>query len=162
MNKKFRFVREGVREQDVLLMMRKEVLHQIPMLDSEGRVMRLFLLEELLQQKTLPNEIVIMAGGEGKRLRPLTDNCPKPMLRVQGKPMLEILLERCKAAGFEEFYIAVNYLKQHIMNHFGDGSRWDVNIHYLEENQLLGTAGALSLLPEVPKHPRVIPTFHGH
>ena len=66
-------------------MMRQEVLHQIPVLDSQGRVVRLFLLEELLQQKILPNKVVIMAGGEGKRLRPLTKDCPKPMLRVQEK-----------------------------------------------------------------------------
>ena len=99
MHREFRFVREGVEEQEVLAMMRQEVLHQIPMLDSEGRVVRLFLLEDLLQQTALPNTVVIMAGGEGKRLRPLTKNCPKPMLPVQGKPMLEILLERCKNAG---------------------------------------------------------------
>ena len=153
MHREFRFVREGVRDQDVLAMMRREVLHQIPMLDSEGRVVRLILLEELLQRKSLPNKVVIMAGGEGKRLRPLTRNCPKPMLPVQGKPMLEILLERCKAAGLCQFYFAVNYLKQQIIDHFGDGSRWGVDIHYLKETQPLGTAGALSLLPEITEDP---------
>jgi dTDP-glucose pyrophosphorylase/CBS domain-containing protein len=156
MHREFRFVREGVEEQAVLDLMSREVLHQIPMLDSQGRAVRLFLLEELLQQKTLPNAVVIMAGGEGKRLRPLTKNCPKPMLPVQGKPMLEILLERCKTAGFGQFYFAVNYLKQQIIDHFGDGSRWGVDIHYLEETHPLGTAGALSLLPEIPEDPVLV------
>ena len=156
MYREFRFVREGVEEQAVLDLMSREVLHQIPMLDSQGRVVRLFLLEELLQQKTLPNAVVIMAGGEGKRLRPLTKNCPKPMLPVQGKPMLEILLERCKAAGLGQFYFAVNYLKQQIIDYFEDGSRWEVNIRYLKETQPLGTAGALSLLPEIPEDPVLV------
>ena len=146
MHREFRFVREGVEEQAVLDLMSREVLHQIPMLDSQGRVVRLFLLEDLLKQKTLPNKVVIMAGGEGKRLRPLTKNCPKPMLPVQGKPMLEILLEQCKTAGLRQFYFAVNYLKQKIIDHFADGSRWGVDIHYLKETHPLGTTGALVLV----------------
>ena len=156
MHRKFCFVREGVEEQEVLAMMSREVLHQIPVLDSEGRVVRLFLLEDLLQQTALPNTVVIMAGGEGKRLRPLTKNCPKPMLPVQGKPVLEILLDRCKNAGFRQFYFAVNYLKQQIIDHFGDGSRWGVDIQYLQETQPLGTAGALSLLPKIPEDPLLV------
>ena len=156
MHREFRFVREGVEEHGVLAMMRQEVLHQIPMLDSHGRVVRLFLLEKLLQRKGLPSKVVIMAGGEGRRLRPLTNHCPKPMLRVQGKPMLEILLERCIAAGLGQFYFAVNYLKQQIIDYFGDGSRWEVNIRYLEETEPLGTAGSLSLLPEIPKDPLLV------
>ena len=156
MHRKFCFVREEVEEQEVLAMMRQEALHQIPVLDSQGRVVRLFLLEDLLQQTALPNTVVIMAGGEGKRLRPLTKNCPKPMLPVQGKPMLEILLERCKAAGLDQFYFAVNYLKQQIIDYFEDGSRWEVNIRYLKETQPLGTAGALSLLPEIPEDPLLV------
>ena len=153
---KFHFVREGAEEQEVLAMMKQEALHQIPMLDPEGRVLQLFLLEELLHRKSLPNVVVIMAGGEGKRLRPLTENCPKPMLHVQGKPMLEILLEQCKAAGLVQFFFAVKYLKQQIIDYFGDGSRWDVNIRYLEETEPLGTAGALSLMPEIPDDPLLV------
>ena len=78
------------------------------------------------------------------------------MLPVQGKPMLEILLERCKAAGLGQFYFAVNYLKQKIIDHFADGSRWGVDIHYLKETHPLGTAGALSLLPEIPEDPVLV------
>ena len=80
-------------------------------------------------------------------MQPLTEDCPKPMLKVKGKPMLEIILDRCKEAGFQQFYLSVNYLKQQIVDHFGDGSRWGIKIEYLEESQPLGTAGALRLLP---------------
>ena len=156
MQREFRYVPEGTVEQEILNLMRREVLQQIPMLDSHGRVVRLFLLEELLQRKTLQNGVVIMAGGEGKRLLPLTKHCPKPMLHVQGKPILEILMEQCKEAGFRKFYFAVNYLKQQIIDHFGDGSRWEVDICYLEENRPLGTAGALSLMPEIPEDPLMV------
>ena len=157
MNREFRFVREGVEEHGVLTMMRQEALHQIPVLDSQGRVVRLFLLEELLQQKTLPNPVVIMAGGEGKRLRPLTKNCPKPMLPVQGKPMLEILLERCKEAGLVGSVLLCGQLPEAT----GHRPLWrrlsmGVYIHYLEETQPLGTAGALSLLPEIPEDPLLV------
>jgi len=103
MNRQFRFVREGAKVSEVLELMRREVLHQIPVLDAQGRAVHLFLLEELLQNRLLPNSVVIMAGGEGKRLRPLTEDCPKPMLKVKGKPMLEIILDRCKEAGFQQF-----------------------------------------------------------
>ena len=147
MNRQFRFVREETKESEVLALMRRDVLHQIPVLDAQGRVVNLFLLEELLQNRALPNPVVIMAGGKGKRLRPLTENCPKPMLKVRGKPMLEIILDRCKEAGFHQFYLSVNYLKQQIIDYFGDGSRWGIKIEYLEESQPLGTAGALKLLP---------------
>lgn len=147
MNRQFRSVREETKKSEVLALMRREVLHQIPVLDAQGRVVNLFLLEELLQNRALPNPVVIMAGGEGKRLRPLTENCPKPMLKVKGKPMLEIILDRCKEAGFHQFYLSVNYLKQQIIDHFGDGYRWGIKIEYLEESQPLGTAGALRLFP---------------
>ncbi len=146
MNRQFRFVREGAKVSEVLTLMRREILHHIPVLDAEGRVLKLFLLEELLQNRLLPNPVVIMAGGEGKRLRPLTEDCPKPMLKVKGRPMLEIILDRCKEAGFQQFYLSVNYLKQQIIDYFGDGSRWGIKIEYLEESQPLGTAGALRLL----------------
>ena len=106
MHRKFCFVREGVEEQEVLAMMSREVLHQIPVLDSEGRVVRLFLLEDLLQQTALPNTVVIMAGGEGKRLRPLTKNCPKPMLPVQGSRSRDSV-GSVQNAGFRQFYFAV-------------------------------------------------------
>lgn len=143
-------------EEEALALMRRETLHQIPALDEQGRVVRLFLLEELIKPKKRPNPVVIMAGGEGKRLRPLTQDCPKPMLRVGGKPLLEIILEQCIDAGFQHFYLSVNYLKNQIQDYFGDGARWHVRIDYLEETQPLGTGGALSLLPQKPTEPLLV------
>jgi dTDP-glucose pyrophosphorylase len=149
MNRQFRFVRTGNDRAGVLSMMRREVLRQIPVLDAEGCVVELLILQDLLTPAQLPNAVVIMAGGKGTRLRPYTENCPKPMLPVNDKPMLEILLEQCIASGFRRFYLSVNYLKEQIIDHFGDGKAWEVSIDYLVEDEPLGTAGSLQLLPSI-------------
>lgn len=156
MHREFRSLPASATEEDALTFMRRKSLHQMPALDEEGRVVRMFLLEELIRPKSLSNPVVIMAGGEGRRLRPLTEDCPKPMLRVGEKPLLEIILEQCIDAGFQEFYFAVNYLKDKIKDYFCDGAHWGVQIKYLEESQPLGTAGALSLLPEQPSEPMLV------
>lgn len=147
MNRKFRFIRDGEDQAEALGMMRREFLHQIPILDNEGRVVQLLLLQDLLVPPKLSNAVVIMAGGKGTRLRPFTEHCPKPMLLVDGKPMLEILLEECIANGFNTFFLSVNYLKEQIVDYFGDGSRWGVKVGYLVETVPLGTAGSLQLMP---------------
>ena len=152
----FRTLPEMASRDEALALMRKETLQQIPVLDDQGRVRHLFLLEELIKPAQVTSPVVIMAGGEGKRLGSLTKDCPKPMLHVGGKPMLEIVLEQCIKAGFEQFYISVNYLKEQIKEHFDDGARWNVNIEYLEEEQPLGTGGALSLLPKKPSEPLLV------
>lgn len=156
MTRQFRFVRSGEDQVAVLEMMRREVLRQIPVLDEQGRVVELLLLQELLAPAHLPNAVVIMAGGKGTRLRPHTEHCPKPMLPVDGKPMLEILLEQCIASGFRQFYLSVNYLKEQIIEHFGDGKAWGVSIDYLVEDEPLGTAGSLRLLPSSVKEPFLV------
>ncbi|WP_438810775.1 nucleotidyltransferase family protein [Pseudomonas laurentiana] len=97
-----------------------------------------------------------MAGGLGERLRPLTENCPKPMLMIAGKPILECILESFIEQGFRNFFLSVNYLASVVRDHFGDGSKWGVNICYLQEHKRLGTAGALSLLPERPQDPILV------
>ena len=147
MNRQFRFVRSSENQQSVLEMMRRDVLRQIPVLDEMDCVVQLILLQELLGPKRIHNPVVIMAGGKGTRLRPYTEHCPKPMLPVGDKPMLEILLEQCIASGFHCFYFSVNYLKEQIIDYFGDGSKWGVSIRYLIEDEPLGTAGSLRLLP---------------
>ena len=114
------------------------------------------LLQELLNPPCLSNAAVIMAGGKGTRLRPHTEHCPKPMLPVDDKPMLEILLEQCIASGFRQFYLSVNYLKEQIIDHFQDGAQWGVLIEYLVENEPLGTAGSLRLLPDTVKEPFLV------
>ena len=156
MHLKFDSVPENCTERRAIRLMREEALQQMPVLDPEGRIVRLFLLEEFIKQKKLSNWVVLMAGGLGKRLRPLTESCPKPMLRVGDKPMLEIVLEQCVEAGFRNFFISVNYLKHQVIEYFGNGSRWGVDIQYLEEDKPLGTAGALSSLPEQPDKPILV------
>ena len=156
MNRQFRFVRRGEDEVAVLETMRREALRQIPVLDEQDRVVELLLLQELLSPPHLPNAVVIMAGGKGTRLRPYTEHCPKPMLPVDGKPMLEILLKQCIANGFRQFYLSVNYLKEQIIDYFGDGKAWGVTINYLVEDEPLGTAGSLNLLPVSVQEPFLV------
>ena len=156
MQRQFRFLGPQATETDALNLMRRDGLLQVPVLDGGGRVVRLYLLEDLLQPRQRPNTVVLMAGGKGERLRPLTADRPKPMLPVGGRPMLEIILDQCVEAGFGRFFLSVNYLKQQIIDHFGDGSRWGVEIRYLEEESPLGTGGALGLLPAIPDHPLLV------
>jgi dTDP-glucose pyrophosphorylase/predicted transcriptional regulator len=156
MHRDFRALPATATNEDALSIMRSKFIHQIPALDDSGRVVSLFRLEELIKPRERPNSVVIMAGGKGERLRPLTSNCPKPMLRIDGKPILEIILEQCIEVGFREFYFSINYLKEQIKDYFGDGSSWQVNIQYLEEHKPLGTAGALSLLPSMSEHPLLV------
>jgi NDP-sugar pyrophosphorylase family protein len=156
MSREFTSLNEGASEQEALALMRREVLHQIPVLDPQGRVLRLHLFEDLLNARPLENWAVLMAGGLGTRLLPFTQNSPKPMLRVAGRPMLEIVLERCLEAGFQRVFISVNHLKEQIIDYFGDGSRWGASIEYLIEVNPLGTAGALALLPTAPSSPLLV------
>ncbi|EGV27981.1 Nucleotidyl transferase [Thiorhodococcus drewsii AZ1] len=156
MHRGFRALTEHSTGDEALALMRREKIRQIPVLDSAGRLVQVFFLDELIRPVILPNSVVIMAGGEGKRLRPMTQNCPKPMLRVGDRPLLEIILQQCIDAGFREFYLAVNYLKHQIKDYFGDGARFNVQIRYLEETQPLGTAGALSLLSQRPTKPLLV------
>jgi dTDP-glucose pyrophosphorylase len=156
MQRNFRYMPANGSPAEAIEVMQSLSLYQIPVLDENGKVVHLFLLDDLIKPQKLPNSVVIMAGGEGKRLRPLTHGCPKPMLQVAGKPLLEIILKQCLDAGFGHFYFAVNYLKEQIQQHFQDGSAWGARIQYLEEDKPLGTAGALSLLPQRPDNPFLV------
>lgn len=124
----------------------KEGVNCIPILDENGIIKELLLDKTKIAQENLENTVIIMAGGKGKRLHPYTENCPKPMITVNGKHMIEIVLDQFISNGFTNFYFSVNYLKEQIINYFGDGSEWNVSISYLEEDKPLGTAGSLSLL----------------
>lgn len=139
----------------LLARMRNNTLRQVPVLDEHGHVIRIETLSELLVAPKR-NWVFLMAGGFGKRLRPLTKTTPKPMLEVGGKPVLQTILERFIDAGFQRFFISVHYLAEQIIDHFGDGSAWGVEIVYVEETRPLGTAGALSLLPEIPDQPLLV------
>lgn len=143
----------GDDRQSILAMMRKKKLHHIPVVNEQNQVAGIEFLEELIQPHLKENWVVLMAGGLGSRLRPLTNDCPKPMLKVGNKPLLETILENFIEYGFRHFYISVNYMADMVKDYFGDGARWGVEIRYLEEDQKLGTAGALSLLPSKPQAP---------
>ena len=137
----------------VLKLMQVNRVHQLPIVDENRCVVGLHLLDELMGSCQLQNLMVIMAGGQGTRLRPHTKNCPKPILQVDGRPMLGHIIERAKAEGFQHFILAVHYLGNIIEEYCADGRRWNVQIDYLREESPLGTAGGLSLLnprPEIP------------
>ncbi len=142
--------------ESIFLLMRQKQLHQIPIIDDEGRLVSVEIIDELLQPASKANPVVIMAGGLGSRLSPLTDDCPKPMLRVGNKPILETILESFIEFGFHRFHFSVNYRADVVKEYFGDGSAWNVGIRYIEENQRLGTAGALSLLDPAPQLPLIV------
>lgn len=139
-----------------LRLMRERAIHQVPVLDSDGRVVRLETLDDLLRVDTTDVWVVLMVGGLGTRLLPLTETTPKPMIPVGGRPLLETIIEGFAAQGFRRIFLSVNYKAEVFEQHFGDGSAWGVQIEYLRETGAIGTAGALSLLPERPRHPVVV------
>jgi len=116
----------------------------------------LYLWDELIAPTQRSNLMVIMAGGQGNRLRPHTEHCPKPLLRVAGKPMLEHIIERARSEGFLRFVLCIHYLGQMIEDYFGDGGPWGVQIEYLREQSPLGTAGAIGLLSPRPIAPILV------
>lgn len=140
----------------VIQLMQANKIHQLPIVDEKRKVVGLHLWDDILVPSRRPNSFIVMAGGKGTRLMPHTENCPKPLLPVAGKPMLEHIIERAKAEGFFRFFIAIHYLGHMIEDYFGDGSRFDVEIKYIKEEQALGTAGALSLLSETPSEPFLV------
>jgi len=131
----------------MLAWMEHHDLLQLPIIDDDHTVIGLETLHGLLQRPRQDNPVFLMAGGFGKRLRPLTNTCPKPMLRVGDKPILELILEGFVNTGFHRFYISTHYMPEQIREHFGDGSQWNVSIKYIHEETPLGTGGALGLLP---------------
>ena len=148
MRRNFKFITVDENIEKALKKMKKEKIFQIPVIDKNGILLDLLLLKDFLRVEEKKNNLVIMAGGKGLRLRPYTEKCPKPMLKINGKPILEIILEQCIESGFREFHFSVNYLKNQIIDYFGNGEKWDVNINYLIEKKPLGTAGSLQLLPK--------------
>jgi dTDP-glucose pyrophosphorylase len=146
----------GTSRRQQLAAMRRQVVHQLPIVNGAKAVVGLVLIDDLIGATEKPNWAVLMAGGLGSRLRPLTESVPKPMLVVRGKPILETILENLVNEGFRKFFVSVNYRADMITRHFGDGSSWGIEISYLREEERLGTAGALALLPRQPQHPIVV------
>lgn len=135
------------KEQLVELMEQKQIL-SVPLLNREGKVVGLETIHSALSKKTYKNPVFIMAGGFGTRLKPLTNSCPKPMLKIGGVPILETLITSFAKAGFVNFYISTHYMPEQIHEYFLDGSEFGVKINYVHEDAPLGTGGALGLLPE--------------
>lgn len=156
MNRKPSTALVSTTREQLLDQMRRDVFHHMPLVDDEGKVVGLATLDELVGAIERPNSVIIMAGGLGSRLHPLTEDCPKPMLLVGGKPILETILESFIEQGFRRFYLSVNYKADIIRGHFGDGNHWGAQVEYLHETSRLGTAGALSLLPKIPQDPIII------
>lgn len=137
-------------------MIKRLGLHQLPIIDDQGRVIGFEIVDDFLQVPLREEAVVIMAGGLGSRLKELTRDTPKPMLNVGSRPILETIVQSIAEQGFRRFYFAVNYKAEQIEAHFGDGSRFGIEVNYLRERLRMGTAGALSLLPAGLEHPIVV------
>jgi dTDP-glucose pyrophosphorylase len=136
----------GTSDAELLRLMNKHSVRQIPLLDEYGRVVNLVSLTDLVREYELPLTAVVMAGGYGTRLRPLTEEVPKSMLPVGGRPLLELIIEQLRQAGIRRVNLTTHYKGELIAQHFGYGRDFGVEIRYVKEDQPLGTAGALSLL----------------
>ena len=156
LNRSFVAVRPDQGRVEALDLMRARRIDAIPVLDELGRPVGLHLLHAFLEPASRPNWAVVMAGGQGTRLRPLTDAVPKPMLRVAGRPILERIVLHLIGFGITRVFLSVHYLASVIEDHFGDGHALGISIEYLRETEPLGTAGALGLLPERPQDPFVL------
>lgn len=141
---------------EALDIMRARQIEQLPVLDADGCLCGLHTLHQLVSVGERPNRVLILAGGRGTRLHPLTANLPKPMITVAGRPILERLILHLMGSGFRRFTLSVSYLGHMIEEHFGDGSRFGCQIDYLREAEPLGTGGPLALLRPTPDLPLVV------
>ncbi|WP_418186789.1 nucleotidyltransferase family protein [Aliarcobacter lanthieri] len=140
-------------KEDILKLALSKKLHQIPIIDENNRVVGIQEIDELIKPKNKTNKVILMVGGLGTRLRPLTETTPKPMLKVGNKPILQTIVEKFTEYGYTNIIMCVNYKSHIIQDYFGDGRKFGVNIEYVFEEQRMGTAGALSLLKEKPTEP---------
>ncbi len=157
MNAKPTVVNLGTSVPEILAIMREKSILHIPVVDEEGHLVFVETFERAVEYKAAKSTpVFLMAGGFGTRLRPLTNSIPKVMLKVGSRPILETIMLGFVEHGFTEFYISVFYLAEQIRDHFGDGSKWGVKIHYIEETNPLGTGGSLSLLPAEVNEPIIV------
>ena len=145
-----------VADPELLATMRATMHRAIPVLDANRRVVRVAQLGDLIHVRNKPNRVVVMAGGLGTRLSPLTADRPKPLIDVGSRPVLETMIESLRDFGFRHIYLAVNYKAEMVKKHFGSGGSFGLTIRYLEESERLGTAGALGLLPEKLEQPLLV------
>jgi dTDP-glucose pyrophosphorylase/CBS domain-containing protein len=145
----------GTSRETLLELLHKSVLRQVPILNHEGKVVDLVMIDDLIPTQDLPLQAVIMAGGLGTRLRPLTEDLPKPMLPVGGKPLLELVIEQLRQVGIRRVNVTTHYKPEIITDHFGDGSAFGVELNYVNEDRPLGTGGALGLM-DTPTEPTLV------
>jgi dTDP-glucose pyrophosphorylase len=136
--------------------MQTNKINQLPIVDKSKKIVGLYFWDAIKYSITQKSQVIIMAGGKGKRMMPHTKTCPKPLLPVGGKPILEHILLKARSEGFNNFIISINYLGEMIEDYFGNGSKWGVKIKYLKENMPLGTIGALSLIKNQPNFPFIV------
>jgi len=139
----------------LIALMHEHALRQIPILDSDGKVVDLVMMDNLIPAQDLQLQAVIMAGGFGTRLWPLTKDLPKPMLSVGGKPLMELLIEQLRKVGIRRVNVSTHYKPEKISDHFGDGSAFGVELNYVNEDKPLGTGGTLGLM-DAPKEPTLV------
>jgi dTDP-glucose pyrophosphorylase len=137
-------------------LMQKNNIKQLPIINKDLKLVGVYLLDQLNQGIKVDNTIVIMAGGFGKRMMPLTESLPKPMIKIDGKPILEHILLNARKQGFRNFIISVHYLSEIIIDYFGNGSHLDISIEYIKEDEPLGTAGSMSLIESIPELPLIV------
>jgi dTDP-glucose pyrophosphorylase len=143
-------------KEDILQLALSRGVKQIPIIDDEGVLVGIEYINDYLLVTEKPNTVLLMAGGLGTRLRPLTDKTPKPMLTVGSKPILETIVTSLARYGFRNFLLSVNYKAEQIKDYFQDGARFGVHIEYVVEKQRLGTAGALSLVSTPQENPIIV------
>jgi dTDP-glucose pyrophosphorylase len=143
MSKSFHYINNGVDPRKIKEI-KKDEIELLPVLNEKNEIIKVYNLKRL--KSVLPADAVIMAGGRGERLRPLTDNTPKPMLKLGEKPIIEYTIDRLIDFGIENIFITIGYLGNQIKEYFGDGSQKGIKIIYIEEDKPLGTIGALSLI----------------
>ncbi len=136
---------------EILAIMRDKKIHQMPIIDEDRRVISLHLMDEIIGASIKPNHVVLMVGGLGTRLRPLTETTPKPLIPIGGKPILLRIIENLKSHGFTKFSLCVNYKQELFHDYFGDGKKFACQIDYIHETTRMGTAGALSLWQNPPQ-----------
>ncbi len=144
MNTNFKYLKDVDNKMELIKAYRKADINMLPLVDENFHLLKVLDLKKT--STIIPVAALIMAGGRGERLKPLTDMQPKPMLKVGDKPIIEHNIDRLISCGIKDIFISVNYLKEQIMSYFGDGSDKGVNIYYIVESEALGTLGALSLI----------------
>ncbi|MFH0881297.1 MAG: sugar phosphate nucleotidyltransferase [Lentisphaerota bacterium] len=146
----------GTAHQDMLDIMRRRSIHHLPVVDNENRPIRLERMESVIDQLASGQGAIVMAGGLGARLRPLTNDTPKPLLPVGGKPILDHILDGLKKSGIDDVVISLNYLGDQIRERVQNGREYDLSVNYVTERERLGTAGALSLIKPRPRRPFLV------